>query len=151
MNNNYLKKLEKVKEIAAELSKTNVKKLSKAKKLNLGLIDEFDYSYDNLEDEVSRLSYSTDEWFDEKLDAFLEARGVLRDVYINYSENFLDPVDVEDDESALNQIKEQSDILGIDVSEIYPNYEDHLNLIQTLKELDDKFMNQQAELKGYGL
>lgn len=125
--------------------------LSKEHKVALGLVDELDYNLMDMQDEVGRLAYSTEEWFEENLDKFLEIRGVLRDVYINYSESFLDPADVEEDKTRLEEIKQKAEELGIDYTDVYPDLDEHMQQIDDLNYFTDRFVNQRAELEGYGL
>ena len=42
------------------------RKQDKLKKVALGLVDEINYEYQYLQDEIGRLSYTVEEWFDEK-------------------------------------------------------------------------------------
>tara|TARA_R110001632_G_C11195335_1_gene402585 strand:+ start:295 stop:729 length:435 start_codon:yes stop_codon:yes gene_type:complete len=129
-------------------TKTNLK----ANKVALALLDNFAYDdLEGLEEEASRISYSTEEWFDEKFDAFLEVRGQLRDVYINNSEAFLTVADVQRDEEILNELVEKADELGIPVDTIYPDYDEHRRVIEDLKYFEERFEEQKRELIQYGL
>ncbi len=132
------------------LDKLHKNKTELSKKVDLGLIDEIEYDFDSLQDEVGRLSYSTEEWFEENFDKFLETRSLLRDVYINFSESFLDPVDVERDLERLNNIIEQSENLGIDPTQVDPNIFDHIQLIKDLEYFNNRFIEQRDQLKQYG-
>lgn len=134
--------------------KTVFSRMAKAmpkKQVKLGLVDEFDYDYDSLQDEVSRYSYSTEEWYDENFDKFIEIRGLLRAVYIQNSESFIDPVDVAEDKNRLLEIKSKADELGLSVDEVYPNWQDHMDAIDYLDYVDDRFVKQQDELRNFGL
>tara|TARA_R110002012_G_C11208315_1_gene560860 strand:- start:52 stop:486 length:435 start_codon:yes stop_codon:yes gene_type:complete len=129
-------------------TKTNLK----AHKVALALLDEFTYSnLEGLEEEVGRLSYSTEEWYDEKFDQFIEARGVLRDVYINNSEAFLTTSDVAGDEEILSKLREAADELGMPVTTLYPDYDEHIRVIEDFKYVDGRFDEQKRELESYGL
>ena len=129
-------------------TKTNLK----AQKVALALLDEFTYSnLEGLEEEVGRLSYSTEEWYDEKFDQFIEARGVLRDVYINNSEAFLTTSDVAGDEEILSKLREAADELGMPVTTLYPDYDEHIRVIEDFKYVDGRFDEQKRELESYGL
>lgn len=117
----------------------------KKQKITLGLIDEINYEYQYLEDEVSRLSYSVEEWFDEKFD---EWRSIGRDIYSVYfqnSEAFISEADVAGDKDRLIEIKQNADDLGIDVEEVYPDYEAHLELLEYLDNLEQRFEIQKQE------
>lgn len=121
------------------------------KKIELGLVDELDYSLDTLNDEVGRLAYSTEEWYDENIDKFIEIRGLLRAVYMHNSEAFIDPEDVLADMERLIDIKLKADELGISVEDVYPNWQDHKQLIEDLDYYQDRFDKQVDELRNLGL
>ena len=125
-------------------AKTNLKRQS----VKLGLVDELDYEFETLQEEVGRLSYSVDEWFDEKYDVWYDIGREIYDVYFNFTESFLDPADLVDDLEKLNSIKEKAEELGIDVNEVYPNWEDHVREIEYLTELDDRFIEQKERFKN---
>ena len=118
----------------------------KAHKVALGLIDNF--AYDNLEglqDEVSRLSYSVDEWFDEKYSEFLESYRPLRDVYFNNSEAFITKGDLDRDLDLLNEIKEKAEELGLSASEVYPDWQEHFDQISYVEDLQKRFDEQKEQ------
>ena len=144
-----MKKEKFLKEVARlKGTKTNLK----AHKVALALLDNFTYSnLEGLEDEVSRLSYSTEEWFDEKFDQFVEARGQLRDVYMMNSEAFPTTSDIAGDEEVLSTLRETADELGIPVENLYPDYDEHIRVIEDFKYLDGRFDEQKRELEQYGL
>jgi len=120
----------------------NKKTSLKRQNVKLGLVDELDYEFETLRDEVGRLSYSVDEWFDEKYDAWYEIGREIYDVYFNNSESFLTPDDVADDLERLNGIKEKADELGIDVNDVYPNWEEHIREIEFFQEQQNEFESQ---------
>ena len=64
--------------------KTSLKKQN----VKLGLVDELDYEFDTLNDELNRLSYTTQEWFDEKYDVWYDIGREIYDVYFNNTESF---------------------------------------------------------------
>lgn len=125
--------------------------LSKDHKVALGLVDEIEYDLMSLQDEVGRLSYSTEEWYAENFDKFLETRGVLRDVYFFNSESFLDPSDVEEDKRRLEEIKQKAEELGVDYKEVYDQWDEHMQLIEDLDYFTDRFVEQTKELESFGL
>lgn len=118
--------------------KTSLKKQN----VKLGLVDELDYEFDYLQEEVGRLSYSVDEWFDEKYDVWFEIGREIYSVYFQNSETFLTPDDLVDDLEKLNSIKEKAEELGIDVNEVYPNWEEHVREIEYLTEQTELFEEQ---------
>tara|TARA_R100000773_G_C4134746_1_gene64010 strand:- start:100 stop:531 length:432 start_codon:yes stop_codon:yes gene_type:complete len=139
-HNDYIKKVKKIKKFSIE-----------PKKVELGLLDNFSYGdVQDLQDEISRISYSTEEWYDENFDKFLEARGNLRAVYFQNSEAFIDPADVAGDREILEQIKQTADDLGVPVEDIYDEYEEHLQALDDLDYFTDRFDEQVRELRDYG-
>ncbi len=118
--------------------KTNLKRQN----VKLGLVDELDYEFETLQEEVGRLSYSVDEWFDEKYDVWYDIGREIYDVYFNNTEGFLTPDDLVDDLEKLNSIKEKAEELGIDVNEVYPNWEEHVREIEYLTEQTELFEEQ---------
>ena len=125
--------------------------LSKKEKVALSLVDSFNYDLMDLEDEVSRLSYSVEEWFDEKFNEFYEARSVLRDVYINNSEAFVTVSDVSGDKEILEEIKTKAEELGLEADDVYPDWQLHYDTIEYLDSLESKFDDQVGELNSLGL
>ena len=122
----------------------------KAHKVALGLIDNFAYdNLDGLQDEVSRLSYSVDEWFDEKYSVFLESYRPLRDVYFNNSEAFITKGDLDRDLDLLNEIKEKAEELGLSASEVYPDWQEHFDQISYVEDLQKRFEDQKRELSNW--
>lgn len=135
------------KQLAKKKKNTNLKK----QKVALGLVDDFQYQLQDLEDEVGRLSYSVEEWFDEKFEEFYKLRGDLRAVYLQNSEAFLSAADVAGDGEILDQIKEKAEELGLSAEEVYPDWQFHYDTLQYLDQLESKFDDQVAELRSIGL
>jgi hypothetical protein len=123
------------------------RKQDKLKKVALGLVDELDYEFESLRDEVGRLSYSVEEWFDEKFDVWFEIGRDIYSVYFQNSEAFLTPDDVSADRDKLLQIKEKAEELGLDVVDVYPDYDEHLQEIEYLADLDQRFIMQQQQFR----
>ena len=122
-------------------------KLKANKKIALGLVNELDYEFESLRDEVGRLSYSVEEWFDEKFDVWFEIGREIYSVYFQNSEAFLTPDDVSGDRDKLLQIKEKAEELGLDVADVYPDYDEHLQEIEYLADLDQRFVMQQQQFR----
>ena len=114
----------------------------KSQKVALGLVDELDYEFNTLNEEVGRFSYVTDEWFDEKYDAWYDLGREIYDVYFNNTESFITIEDLADDFDRLNSIKEKAEELGIDVNDVYPNWEEHIREIEYLQEQQNEFESQ---------
>tara|TARA_B100000424_G_scaffold267479_1_gene260474 strand:+ start:255 stop:686 length:432 start_codon:yes stop_codon:yes gene_type:complete len=137
---NFIKKVKKIKKFSIE-----------PKKVELGLIDNL--SYDDvqyLQDEVSRILYSTEEWYDENFDKWLEARNNLNAVYFQNSEAFIDQADVAGDRDILAQIKQTADDLGLPVEDIYDQYEEHIQALDDLDYATERFDEQVRELRDFG-
>jgi hypothetical protein len=131
---------------AAQL-RAEKRKEDKLQKVALGLVDELDYEFESLRDEVGRLSYSVEEWFDEKFDVWFEIGRDIYSVYFQNSEAFLTPDDVSADRDKLLQIKEKAEELGLDVVDVYPDYDEHLQEIEYLADLDQRFIMQQQQFR----
>ena len=126
-------------------------KLKDEKKLELGLVNEFNYEYEYLQDEIGRLSYSVEEWFDEKFNEFYQLRSDLRSVYLQNSESFVTTADVAGDLEILKQIKEKAEELGLSPEEVYPDWQLHFDDLQYLDQLESKFDDQVSELRSIGV
>ena len=121
----------------------------KAQKVALGLVDNFNYEYQYLENEIGRLSYTVEEWFEEKWQEYMDAYMPLRDVYINNSESFISEADVAGDMDVLNEIEEKANDLGLDVSDVYPDFEDHKRQINYLEDLERRFDDQKRKIEQF--
>ena len=122
----------------------------KAHKVALGLIDNFSYGdVDSLQDEVSRLSYSVDEWFDEKYDAMWDIFMDLKAVYLQNSEAFITSADVAQDEEVLQEIKEKAEELGLSAEDVYPQWEEHKEILSYLDDLENRFNEQVRKMEDF--
>jgi len=122
-------------------------KLNAKKKVALGLVNELDYEFESVRDEVGRLSYSVDEWFDEKFDVWFDLGREIYSVYFQNSEAFLTSDDLAADRDKLMEIKTKAEELGLDVVEVYPDYDEHLQEIDYLKDLEQRFIMQQQQFR----
>jgi|TARA_R110000796_G_scaffold90993_2_gene195063 hypothetical protein len=140
-----------IKNILSKLPKSKSTNLSKSHKVALGLIDNFSYGdVDSLQDEVSRLSYSVDEWFDEKYDAMREIFSDLRDVYLQNSEAFITSADVAQDEQVLQEIKTKAEELGLSAEDVYPQWQEHKEILSYLDDLEKRFDEQVRKMEDFG-
>lgn len=135
---------------AAQL-RAEKRKEDKLQKVALGLVDELDYNLMDMQDETGRLSYSVEEWFEEKFAEFLELRGDLRAVYLQNSEAFLTLDDVAADRERLDDIKIKAEELGLSAEDVYPEWQEHYDAIEYLDYLETKFDEQVAEMRSFGL
>jgi len=129
----------------------NARKESLSKKVDLSLVDDINYEFQYLQEEVSRMSYTTEEWFDEKFEEFYQLRSDLRSIYFQNSESYIDSADVAGDKEVLLQIKQKADELGISVEDVYPDYQEHLDQLDYLEYIESRFDEQKRELENLGL
>jgi len=126
------------------------KKRELSKKVDLSLVDDINYEFQYLEEEVSRMSYTTEEWFSEKFDEFYQLRSNLRSIYFQNSEAYIDTADVAGDKEVLLQIKVKADELGIPVEDVYPNWQEHLDQLDYLDYVEGRFLEQKRALENLG-
>lgn len=139
--------------------KTVYNKLAKEKtdlkthKVDLSLLDGLDYLEDiqSFEDEVSRISYSTEEWYDENFDKFLEIRGNLRAVYGQNSEGFVSLADIQDEIQIIEDIKANAENLGISLDDLPIDVPRIEQAIEDLKYFEERFDKQVDELRNFGV
>ena len=122
-----------------------------SKKVDLSLVDDINYEFQYLQEEISRMSYVTEEWFDEKFEEFYQLRSDLRTIYFQNSESFIDSADVAGDKEVLLQIKVKADELGIPVEDVYPDWQEHLDQLDYLDYIEGRFDEQKRELENLGL
>ncbi len=133
-----------------KVKKTDLSKFSNKKKVELGLLDNFAYSnIEDLNDEIGRLSYSVEEWFEEEFDKAIEASRNLTDVYYNNSEGFIDSADVAGDAEILQAIESTADELGLTPQELYEDFDEHKEALRYLDYLEKKFAEQEREVRTW--
>ena len=120
----------------------------KKHKIALGLLDNFNYDFEYLAEESGRLSYAVFEFWDEKYDQWFDIGREIYDVYFNNTESFVTEADIVDDMEILNEIKTRAEELGIDVYEVYPNWEEHMREIEYVKELEEKFNSNKEQFRN---
>jgi len=109
-----------------ELSKMQLKK----KKVALGLVDEFTYTDANgLQEEVNNLNYFTQDWFPEKFDQWYDLGRDIYSIYFQRGEALITQTDLDSDKEILDKILESANELGLDVTQIYPDYSNHRELV----------------------
>ena len=134
----------------SEIQKGKNTLLAKKQKIKLGKVDELDYKYSDVEDEYSKLSYFVEEAFDELFAKAVESWQMLNDVFKNNSENFWRFEDeLANDKIKLEEIQVLSDELGVDVSEVYPDFEEHYNIIVKGMTLDAIYDEKEREFYNY--
>tara|TARA_R110002153_G_scaffold261473_1_gene421893 strand:+ start:301 stop:747 length:447 start_codon:yes stop_codon:yes gene_type:complete len=125
-----------------ELSKMQLKK----QKVALGLVDEFTYTDANgLQEEVSNLNYFTQDWFPEKFDQWYDLGRDIYSIYFQRGEALITQTDLDRDLDILDKILESANELGLDVTQIYPDYSNHRELVDQGMEDLAKFEEQKQE------
>ncbi len=136
------------------IKKTVFNKLKKnrtelSKKVDLGLIDEFNYDFSYLEDQSGLLNYLAYEWHDEAFEEYRQAWMKLNDEYTHNGSSVIRYMDIEKDEVILQEIARKAEELGLSVNEVYPEYDEHLRIIQEVKEADQKYIRNEQEFRDW--
>ena len=125
-------------------------KLAKKKKqVKLGLIDNFNYDYQYLEDQAGLLSYLAYEWHDEAFEEYRQAWMKLNDEYTHNGSAVVRYMDVEGDMELLEEIKLKAEELGLDPNDVYDTYDAHLQLLQDVKEADDQYKRNEMQFRDW--
>ena len=128
----------------------NARKQELSKKVDLGLIDEFDWQdMNSLQDEAGNLNYLAYDWFDEKFEEYRQAWMILNDVFNNGAGNEISYADVINDEERLKEIAVKADELGLAPQEVYDQYDEHIMLIEDIKQADEKFLEDQRKFESW--
>ena len=127
----------------------NARKQELSKKVDLGLIDEFNYDYNNLEDEISTLSYLAYEWHDEAFEEYRQAWMKLNDEYTHNGSSVIRYADLERDEVLLVEIAQKAEELGLAPNEVYDDYDEHYRVIQDMKEADKQYEANEREFRDW--
>jgi len=123
--------------------------VSKTPKIKLGKVDELNYDYTSVEDELSRLSYFVDEFFDEQFEIARTAFMTLNDVFRNNSESFYTSDDYAEDKMKLEEIYTLAEELGVDVTEVYPDWQNHIEAIESFANYEEMFAEKEREFDNY--
>ncbi len=128
----------------------NARKQELSKKVDLGLIDEFDWQdMNSLQDEAGNLNYLAYDWFDEKFEEYRQAWMTLNDVFNNGAGNEISYADVINDEERLKEIAVKAEELGLAPQEVYDQYDEHISLIEDIKQSDEKFLEDQRKFESW--
>ena len=119
------------------------------KQVKLGLIDNFNYDYQYLEDQASLLSYLAYEWHDEAFEEYRQAWMQLNDEYTHNASTVVRYVDVEGDMQLLEEIKVKAEELGLDPNDVYDYYDAHLELLESVKEADDQYKRNEMQFRDW--
>lgn len=118
-------------------------------KIALGLVDNFNYDYNSLEDQSGLLSYLAYEWHDEKFEEYRQAWMALNDEYKNNASAVLRYDDVSNDLDLLNEIKSKAEELGLEAYEVYPEWDIHIEALSGMKESDDQYKKNEDEFNNW--
>ena len=118
-------------------------------KIALGLVDNFNYDYNSIEDQSGLLSYLAYEWHDEKFEEYRQAWMALNDEYKNNASTVFRYEDVENDVTLLNEIKAKAEELGLDANDVYDRWDDHFQLLEGMKESDDQYKKNEDEFNNW--
>lgn len=131
-------------------SKLPGKKLNlKSKKVALGLLDEITYEYDDLVEEIDRLSYLVDDFLPKEFNKLDSAYQLLTDVLENNSENIIYYDDVSQDEETIRIIKQNAEAIGIGADELFPNIDNYESELERLRVLSDEFESAVRQFSNY--
>ena len=118
--------MKRVEKIWAELSQSKKKtKLSTESKRNvkLSVVDELENLYDQLEEQTSLTSYFAYEYIPEMDDKVRDAISGLDDYLVNTSMSYLTET-AEEVKGLLDKLEANAKDLGVDVDDIYPDFEE---------------------------
>jgi ElaB/YqjD/DUF883 family membrane-anchored ribosome-binding protein len=118
--------MKEVQKVWAQLSKNKRQgtKLSKTKRnVKLSVVSELENLYDQLEEQTSLASYFAYEYIPEMDDKVRDAISGLDDYLVNTPMSYLTET-AKEVSGLLEKLKKNADDLGIDVDDIYPDYEE---------------------------
>ena len=131
-----------------ELKKAEAK-LNAAKKVALGLVDSFNYDYSSIEDQGGLLSYLASEWHEDKFEEYRQAWVALNDEYTHNASAVFRYDDVSSDVDVLNEIKAKAEELGLDATDVYPDWDTHFQALEIMKEDDDQYSRNEREFRDW--
>ena len=121
----------------------------KAHKVALGLIDQLQYDYDSIEDQGGLLSYLAYEWHEEKFEEYRQAWMTLNDEYKHNASAVFRFEDVSQDVDTLNEIKTRAEELGVDVNDVYDQWDDHMQRLEEMREADDEYKRNEMQFRDW--
>ena len=121
----------------------------KKHKIDLALLNDFEYTSQFTNEIIGSLDYTVNNWFDEKFDQMMEIYNEIYDVYVNNSENYLKVVDIANDQRVLGEILTRANDLGIEVADVYPEWYEHSDALEYLNGLESKFNSQKDSLPNF--
>lgn len=131
-----------------ELKKTEAK-LNAKKKVALGLVDNFNYDYSSIEDQGGLLNYLAYEWHEEKFEEYRQAWITLNDEYTHNGSTVLRYDDVSSDVDVLNEIKAKAEELGLDATDVYPDWDTHFEALEIMREDDEQYKRNEMQFRDW--
>lgn len=124
-------------------------KLNAKKKVALGLVDSLNYDYSSIEDQGGLLNYLANEWHDEKFEEYRQAWITLNDEYTHNGSTVLRYDDVSSDVDVLNEIKAKAEELGLDATDVYPDWDTHFEALEIMREDDDQYSRNEQQFRDW--
>ena len=113
------------------------------------MIDQLEYGYDYIEEQEGLLSYLTYTWHEEKFEEYRQAWVTLNDEYTHNGSTVLRYDDVKGDIDVLNEIAVRAEELGIDPSDVYDRFYDHLERLNEMREADSDYQRNEMEFRDW--
>ena len=132
--------------------KTVFSKIAKGmpkKQVKLGLVDDFNYDYQYLDDQAGLLSYLAYEWHDEAFEEYRQAWMKLNDEYTHNGSTVVRFEDVEGDVQLLEEIRVKAEELGLDPLDIFDDYQDAKALVDNADELYSDMISKYREIISF--
>ena len=123
--------------------------LSKQQKVALGLVDNFYYDFSSLQDQEGLLSYLAYEWHDEKFEEYRQAWMTLNDEYKHNGSAVVRYDDVSGDVDILNEIKVKAEELGLDANDVYDQWDEHMQALESIKEADEQYQRNEMQFRDW--
>ena len=121
----------------------------KAQKIDLSLVNDIDTSLVAIEDQGGLLSYLAYEWHEEKFEAYRQAWMALNDEYQHNASVVFRYDDVSGDVEKLNEIKAKAEELGLEPSDVYSDWNEHMQRLKEMKEADDQYKENEREFRDW--
>ena len=119
------------------------------KKVALGLVDNFNYDYSSIEDQGGLLNYLAYEWHEEKFEEYRQAWITLNDEYTHNGSTVLRYDDVSSDVDVLNEIKAKAEELGLDATDVYPDWDTHFEALEIMREDDEQYKRNEMQFRDW--
>ena len=95
------------------------------------------------------MSYLAYEWHEEKFEAYRQAWMALNDEYQHNASVVFRYDDVSGDVEKLNEIKAKAEELGLEPSDVYSDWNEHMQRLEEMKEADDQYKENEREFRDW--